>query len=251
MKQQSVQRIDYVKIRSAKVRLGSVMKQTSKALKQLTAQGIASATPEDVAAALTETAVPAIEATLAVINDVVEALPGGGEEEGLGEENPLGGEEEKGPLEGMHEMGEHEEKPLGASFENKNTQPGFQGAMDDGHDEEDDRIKDLEAKVASMTHENNSMKKAKLAERLAMTYPPNMRRTAMDDFLEEHEEEEDLDVMEAKVAMAEKVIKGYHDANMINKSRSNQYTEAISHTAKTGSKLRTAKDGKIDWRLRR
>jgi hypothetical protein len=98
--------------------------------------------------------------------------------------------------------------------------------------------------------ENIAMKKANLAKEYASTFPPNMRKTAMDDFEEEFKDEDDLDKMEAKVVTAKSVIQSYHDANMINKSRTNQFS-TISHTAKMGS-MKTAKnDGaSIPWYMR-
>lgn len=243
MKQQSVQRINVAKIRAAKARLASVTKNTSAALKQLTAQGITSASPEDVAAALTETVVPAIEEIQGTIEEVVEALPV--EEAPLGEGEGLGegiGNGEGGGL-GGEGLGEGEEKPLDASFENHNTQPGYQGAK------AGDSV--LKQQVATLMKENIAMKKAGLKEQYASAFPPNLKQTAMDEFEEEFKDSEDLDKMEAKVATAKAVVKSYRDANMINKSRTQT---ATYHTAKMEGTMKTAKnDGGsgVAWYLRK
>ncbi len=216
MNTKSTQKLDYVKIQTARDNLGKVMKSTSDTLTKLTAQNIATAQPEDVVKALTEVAVPAIQETMQVVNDIVDALPaeedtsiGENESEITTDENPITGDEDA-----------------------------------------DSRMKELEEKTASLLKENINMKKASLAKRLANTYPPNMRKAAEDDFMKENEEEDDLDVLEAKVASAEKVVKGYLDANMINKTRTSL---ATAHTAKLNgrSKMHTAKDGgSLSWALR-
>ncbi len=238
MKTQSVQKpkIDFAKIKLAKVRLGSVMKTTNDSLTKLTAQGpITSASPEDVAKALTEAAVPAMEEVLSVINDIVEALPveeGEGLGDGLGDDGGIG------------DGNGNDDDPLHEGV-NENVE-GQNGGGDDP------RIKDLEEKTASLLKENINMKKASLAKRLGNTFPGNMRRAAEDEFLKENEEEDDLDILEARVAMAEKVVKGYHDANMINRSKTTQYGNQYLQTAKVnGGKLRTAKgDQEIPWQMR-
>lgn len=233
MQQQSIKtlKIDskkLAKLAKARKNFGKVLDSVNKSLTKLTAQEGegGDASPEEVAEALTESIIPALEQTKDMVEQVTEALP----------------VTEEGGIMGVEGEGDDDD----------DDEPPVLGGKD-GEDEKTDEEKEKDAKIDSIIAENLAMKKANLAQRWGKTFPPNMQKTAQEEFLEENEEEEDLEKMEAKVTSAEKVVKGYHDANLINKSKvpTNGF---LAQTAKNGSKLRTASQGRgqsIPWQLRR
>lgn len=235
MKTQTVQKLDYAKIKTAKTKLASITDKASKGLTKFKTGNITDASPEDVAEALTEVVVPAIEETMEVISDIVEALPTP-EGEGLGDlGNGIGDENGNGNGETNLETSVNE------NIEGQGGDP----------EEQEERIAKLETSQKTLLTENIAMKKASLAKRHAATFPSNMRRAAEDEFLEENEEEEDLELLEAKVSSQEKVVKSYHDANLINKSRTAQFGN-MQTAKKNGTKMHTAKGSQeIPWQLRR
>lgn len=237
------------KVLTAKKDLSGVLDNVNKTLTKLTAQNDAS--PDEVAAALTEAVVPALEKTMSIVESVVNALPTEGDAIDMGiigngedNDNNNGNDNEKignGEIEIVDDDDDDDDNPLtGKTKTRTGTQDG------EPNTDEEDADKQMKEQMASIINENIIMKKATLAQRWASTFPGNMRKAAEDEFLEENKEEEDLDKLEAKVSSAEKVVKSYLDANMINKARGG------IHTAKYEKPIQRTASGKntLDWRLR-
>ena len=221
-------KVKIAKLITASKGYGTVLDSANAGLasvRKLTAQGEAS--PEEVVEAFVEQVLPAMEQTKEMVEQIVEAIPADAGE-GMDFTSGEGGDDD----------------------DDDDDDSVLSGVADDP--EKEKRMKDLEEKTASLLKENIQMKKASLAKRHANTYPVNMRKAAEDDFLKENEEEDDLDKLEASITYAEKVVQGYHDANLINKSRVPQ-SGYSQHTAKKTGKLQTAKNGgqELPWQLRR
>jgi len=238
MKQITVKfdKVKLAKLMTARKDFSPILTAVSEGITEFTqrkAQGDAS--PEEVVDAFIEKVLPAMEQTTNMIESIVEAIPAGDSDGGL-------------------DLGD----------DNKNDMFGDHDDDDDDDDDDDNplvgnvkdmdkRLKEQEERTASLLKENIQMKKAKLAVRLASSYPPNQRKAAEEDFLKREEEEDDLDKLEAKVVEAETLIKGYQTANMINRSRmpaTSGYSQLTAKQTTKDGKLRTANAPKIDWRLR-
>ena len=231
----SKMKIDYAKLSTAKKKFGSVLDDVNASIKRVGQLGDAS--PEQVAEVLTEEVVPALAQTHEIVESIIEALPA---VDGMGLGEPEGEEGDKGPLGAMGE-GDHND------HEDEELREAADG-------EDDEKVLKLEEQVGKLMSENINMKKASLYKRLAQTYPPNMRKAIEQEEFKDEEvkTEDDLDTLEAKVQAAERVVKGYHDANLINKSRVPE-PQWLSHMAKKDTgKLRSAKNGgqEIPWQLR-
>ena len=236
-------KIDYAKLNTAKKKFGSTLDSVNDAIKK-TAQ-LGDASPEQVAEVLTEEVVPALEQTHEIIESIVEALPAvENGEMGLGDPDKGNGNgnDDKGPF-----------GKLGGNDDDDDDDDAIREAAEHD-DDDDDKIQKLEEQMAKIVSENITMKKASLVKRLVATYPPNMRKAVeQEEFKDEDvKTEDDLEKLEAKVMAAEKVVKGYHDANLINRSRIPE-PNWISHLAKKdeSGKLRSAKGSQaIPWQLR-
>ena len=246
-------KIDYAKLNTAKKKFGSVLDKVNSSIKRVGQLGDAS--PEQVAEVLVEEVVPALEQTHEIVESIVEALPSVDNGMGLGDPDDKGnGNGDKGPLQGLgNEHEDDDDDPLREAGNGDDDD-------DDEHreainlEDEKDKVLKLEEQMGKLLSENISMKKAKLVKRLVATYPPNMRQAIeQEEFKDEDvKTEEDLEKLEAKVISAEKVVKGYHDANLINKSRIPE-PQWMSHMAKKNEtgKLRSAKGRQeIPWQLR-
>lgn len=204
------------KLHEAKIQFASTIQAVTDATDAVhrTAQGNAS--PEQVAQVLNDKIIPALEGVTNTIKAVEEALP---------VEDELGDEDEMEP----EEMGLEEEPRIANLEEN----PAF---------------KELKAKFEQIRSENLAMKKANLAKRYAAAFPPQMRDAMEKEFMKDHEKDEDLDKMEAKVASVEKTVNAYKTAGLINKTRI-----PLTHMAKDNL-MRTAKQGEpltaIPWYMR-
>jgi len=219
-------------IANARTKMGKATKLSTAGLEKIkTAMGEAS--PEEVAEVLNDQIIPALEQIHEVAQEVTEALPvehgnGGNGLEGLGgnDHGEDGGDDDSF-------QGEANEDDL-----NK------MGAMHNGEDDEmDTHFEKLEATVKQLASENRLMKKAKMAQLWASNFPRHLRQAQEDEFMKEEDEEEE--VMEAKLKGASAVLKAYTDAGMIN-SRTGSFP---MHTAKQG--LRTAKRTEpLPWAMR-
>ncbi len=232
MKTTTQSKIDVAKIKANFAKSVDAISDSIKTMH--TAMGDAS--PEQVAEALSEKAIPALESVKDLLEEVEEALPvQGGDEMGLGEEEGggMGEEEEETDLLGA-KNNKHGKSKI--EFEQLAKLPEFQT---------------MQNQLASLKSENLTMKKASLAKRWASLYPQQMRKAMEDEFMEDHKEDEDVEKMEAKISAAEKGISAYHVAGLINRSRAPQTSVYLPHTAKNG-KARTAKDDnqEIPWYMR-
>jgi len=211
-------------IANARVKMANTTKLSTAGLEKIkTAMGEAS--PEEVAEVLNEQIIPALEQIHEVAQEVTEALP---VEQGNG----------NGGLEGLGNDHDDDDSFQGGDpDEDKN----FMGKDDD---EMDPHFEKLEATVKQLASENATMKKAKMAQQWASNFPPHLRQAQEDEFMKDEDEEEEI--MEAKLKGATAVLKAYTDSGLINKRVG---TFGMQHTAKATGKLRSAKQ-ELPWMMR-
>ncbi len=217
---------------NARTKMANATKLSTAGLEKIkTAMGEAS--PEEVAEVLNDQIIPALEQIHEVAQEVTDALPvehgNGNGMEGLGgEDHGNGNGNDDGSFQG--EGGDDDLNKMGANND----------------DEDDTHFQKLEATVRQLATENATMKRAKMAQQWASNFPPHLRKAQEDEFMEEDEEEEE--VMEAKLQGATAVLKAYTDAGMINR-RVGSFPQ--QHYAKAGkTSLRSAKKEELPWMMR-
>jgi len=210
------------KLATARDDFGKSVKKFSKDVDTL--KTAMDATPEQISEALEEVVETVTEAATQ-LQQIDEALPGNGE-----------------PDEGI----------MGDTYDenhDENERTGQNGEPD----EKDDKILKLEEQMGKIMSENLSMKKAGLAKRWASIFPQHLRKAQEDEFMKEHDEDEDLEKMEAKVTAGETSIKAYQTSGLINRSRTGGYGSygPVPQMGKDSGKLQTGKAGEvIPWNMR-
>ena len=213
-------------IATAKTKMANATKLSTAGLEKIkTAMGEAS--PEEVAEVLNEQIIPALEQIHEVATEVTEALPVEGDNGGDGGLAGLGND--------------HDDDN---SFQGEGGDDDLNKMGSDNDNEDDQHFQKLEATVKQLATENRAMKKAKMAQQWASNFPPHLRRAQEDEFMKDEDEEEEI--MEAKLKGASAVLKAYTDSGLINRRVG---TFGMQHTAK--ATLRSAKKQEVvPWNMR-
>ena len=211
------------KLATARDDFGKSVKKFSKDVDTL--KTAMDATPEQISEAL-EDVVETVTEAATQLQQIDEALPGNGE-----------------PDEGI----------MGGVHDENNENENERTAQDGEPDEKDDKILKLEEQMGKIMSENLSMKKAGLAKRWANIFPQHLRKAQEDEFMKDHDEDEDLEKMEAKVTAGEVSIKAYQTSGLINRSRTGGYGGygPVPQMGKDTGKLMTGKATEaVPWNMR-